>query len=451
MASGKLTDKAVAAAKALPGKRLELWDTGTPGLCLRVSEGGRKMFLYRYRTIDGRQPRLTLGAYSSAYGLAEARADADRIKVQVRDGEDPAGEKRRERTAARAQPLKTFDDLADAFLTASELGHWKPRKKRKRERTISDERAILKRHARPTLGERRLEEIDRHVIRSLLRDMAGRNIGAQTNRTHAVIRQVFAYGVAEERLKENPAAGIAPVVAEKPRTRVLTDAELKALWAGINNPTGLKLPPAKKGEDGRKLYVGRPMAIALQLAALLLQRRGEIVGMQVDELDLDNGIWTIPAERMKGGVAHVVPLPARAVELIREALRLIPESRKNNAPVFPGARDPAKSVRPDSLTHAMTGLMVALGMKSASPHDLRRTAATAMASERLSVSPFVVSRVLAHRSDAGGGAAVTLAHYNLHDYAPEKRRALEAWEGLLLEIVGEKMRPDNVRQIGEVR
>lgn len=67
-----------------------------------------------------------------------------------------------------------------------------------------------------------------------------------------------------------------------------------------------------------------------------------------------------------------------------------------------------------------------------------------MASERLGVQPIVISRVLCQASETGGAAAVTFAHYALHSYMPEKRRALRAWEDLLLEIVGERVRPENV-------
>lgn len=141
---------------------------------------------------------------------------------------------------------------------------------------------------------------------------------------------------------------------------------------------------------------------------------------------------------MKGGKLHVVPLPPRATELIREAIDLAAEGREEAPPVvFPGARSPTASIRPDSVTHVVRDVMAALGLKNASPHDLRRTGATNLASERLEVPPFVVSRVIAHGADTGGAAAVTLRHYALYDYMREKRRALEAWENLLLEIVGD--------------
>lgn len=448
MPTMRLTDRAVAAAKAAPGKRVEIWDEVTPGMCLRVTENGQKSFGFRYRTDDGRQPRVKLGDYSRTFGLAEARRAAEAMRMGVRDGADPAGERKRRRVEARNEPIKTFNDMADAFLTASELGHWRPRNKKKRERTVRDERSILDRHVRPAFGDLRIEEIDRALIRGLLRKMVARGIGAQTNRTHAVIRQVLAYGVAEERITTNPAAGLPPQADEAPRSRVLTDHELKALWLALNAPADLWKPKKRGSEELVRVYVGRKLAIASQLCLLLLQRRGEVAGMRREELDLDRGIWTIPAIRMKGGKAHVVPLPSAAVDLIREAEALAwkerPEGRNEPlSPIFPSPRDPDKSIRPDSVTHTIRDVAAAVGMPNAAPHDLRRTGATNMVSERLKVSPLVVSRLLAHRSDNGGAAAVTFVHYALHDFASEKRQALEAWEKLLLQIVAPDLDPDD--------
>jgi integrase len=86
----------------------------------------------------------------------------------------------------------------------------------------------------------------------------------------------------------------------------------------------------------------------------------------------------------------------------------------------------------------MGRLIKALGIPLAGPHDLRRTGATLLASERGDVPPFIVSQVLNHTTDGGGGSMTTRRHYNLHLYAKEKRQALTIWEGLLLEIVGER-------------
>lgn len=79
-------------------------------------------------------------------------------------------------------------------------------------------------------------------------------------------------------------------------------------------------------------------------------------------------------------------------------------------------------------------MMAALKLPSATPHDLRRTGATNLTSERLGIPRFIVSQVLAHAGDTGGAAAVTGLHYDRNDYLAEKRKALLAWARLLQAI-----------------
>lgn len=434
MATANLTDKAVISARAEPGSRLELWDVKARGLCLRVSDT-KKVWVYRYRTADGRQPRQTLGAYTSLQGLAWARREADKIKVLVAEGKDPAATKKRERATAKAQPIKTFNDLADAYMAACETGEWKPKNKRKRERTLFDERGILRRHIRPALGAANLDSITRADVRRFLRAMVERGIGRQTNLAHAVTRQVFAYAISEERVALNPATGFAPLATETPRVRTLADTELRTFWRTLDDwPNDLRQPVSEGEEKGLSVTVGRPMRIILQLAILLLQRRSEIAGMALAELDLDRGLWQIPAARMKGGAPHMVPLPPSAVTLIREAQKLAAADGIESPMVFPSPRNPQKAILGNSVTHAMAEIFSALQLAKASPHDLRRTGSTALTSERLSVSPFIRSKVLGHRSDTGGGAAVSMMHYDTNEYLAEKRRALEGWELLVLNI-----------------
>ena len=481
MASQHLTSRFCASARpriATDGdpERVSYGDDDPIGLELRVSAEGRKTWSFRYRTHDGRQRRLTLGVFvdgddeptqkdreavggeAQALTLRAARRRARQVRATAEEGGDPAAAKQARKATARAEPLKTFNDLADAYMTACEKGRWKPRRKQKRARTLSDETGILARNVRPTIGKLRLEDVSKAAVRKVLDAMLDRGVGAQTNRTHAVIRQVLAYGVAQERLTVNVAAMIAPPAEEAPRTRVLSDDAMKTFWKACEAmPEGLRLPPRKGQKEGDKLHVSRPTRITLQLCALLLQRRQEVAGMRPAELDLANKVWTVPAERTKAGRVQLVPLPDRAVKLIKEALKLAREGQ-DKAPdfVFPSPRtgddpDDARAVTPDSVTRAMARLCKGLGLPLVSPHDLRRTGASAMASERLGIAPYVVSHVLGHSGDLGGAAAVTWRHYAQHDFMPEKRRALEAWEGLLLEIVGERKRPSNVTDMETAR
>ncbi len=96
-------------------------------------------------------------------------------------------------------------------------------------------------------------------------------------------------------------------------------------------------------------------------------------------------------------------------------------------------------ITPAALTHALRYVREALGLERLTPHDLRRTGATNMASERLGISPFLIGRVLSHSTELGGAAAVTLTTYALYDFIKEKRASLDAWAGLLTGIVSGKV------------
>lgn len=448
MATPRLTTKFAESVRPEEGRQAAHADAQVPGLELRVSPGGRKVWSFRYRTLEGRQRRMSLGLFP-ALDLGDARDKAFKVLAALADGGDPARDQRKAKEAARNRAVRTFGDLADAYLTACEMGRWRPKNKTKRASTLATETAVLRRHIRPTFGKLELHELTRRKVRGLLHTMTDAGIGAGANKAHAIIRQVCAYGIAEEHLEINPALGLTPPADMKPRQRVLTDAELRRWWDALERyPADLR-QPAKNGEQqGEAVTVGRPMRIALQLATLLLQRRGEVAGMALAELNLDEATWLIPGERAKNGKPHLVPLPPRAVELIREALKLAKDGREDApAHVFPSRHKPGQAFRPDSLSHAMAELTAALGIVDATPHDLRRTGSTALTSERLGISPFIRSKVLGHTSDAGGGSAVSATHYDANLYVSEKRRALEAWEGLLLEVAGERSRVPNVTEL----
>jgi len=324
-----------------------------------------------------------------------------------------------------------------AYLTACETGVWIPKGKRKKDQTIKAERALYERHIKKEFGRRPLGEIGRPEIKALTRGLLAMGITTQSNHAHALIRQTFSYAVEEELIEINPALGLASPSPKNARERILTDEELKAVWKT------LKAPEAVKDKSGNPLLISKGVSIALRLAALILQRRAEIATMRVDEVDLDQGVWLIPMDRAKNGRSHAVPLPPAALQLVKDALAL--RSKKKSPFVFPSPRSGETThIHPDALTRAMGHMMRALDLPLAGPHDLRRTGATILASERLGVTPFIVSQVLNHVTDAGGGSATTRRHYNVHHYATEKRAALTAWEELLLEIVGVKKRKSNV-------
>jgi integrase len=158
------------------------------------------------------------------------------------------------------------------------------------------------------------------------------------------------------------------------------------------------------------------MSARLRLALVTAQRGGEICAMRWDELDLQAGVWTIPASKAKNGLAHRVPLSALALEIL-EALP------REDAYVFVGARG--------SRQHREA--VQSIELDDFRPHDLRRTAASRMAS--IGVSRIAISKILNHVE-----TGVT-AIYDRHGYDAEKREALTRWALELRRIVdGESAR-----------
>lgn len=154
----------------------------------------------------------------------------------------------------------------------------------------------------------------------------------------------------------------------------------------------------------------------------------------------------VPASRMKGKRSHAVPLSDLALELLDTAQSLI----GGDTYVFQSGRKSAEGEAHfdrRAFTRAMKRLTTALGISDATPHDLRRTGATTITSERIGIPRFIVSQVLAHAGDTGGSAAVTGRHYDLNDYMSEKRRALDAWAALLQSITVGQERAANVVQL----
>jgi integrase len=424
----RLSDRQVQALKAEKGKRLEVFDTAEPGLLIRVSETGRRTWFYRYRLPDGRQPRLKLGTYPST-SIADARERARNARKSVEAGEDPGELERKAELEARAQKVRTFDDLIQAYFAACEDGSWIPKGRRKKDKTIESERKLYERHIKKVLSRLSITAIGRAEIRAVTQGMFATGIRTQCNHAQALIRQAFSYALDQELVGINPAMAMSAPAPKNARERVLSDAELKSVWNAFKTPGGVK------DENGKSPQVSKGVGMALRLTALLLQRRVEVATMRVQDIDLEHGVWRIPGDRVKNGRPHAVPLPPSALQLIKDALAI--RKHRESPWVFPSPRGNGRqSIDPDALTRAMGHVTHALKLQLAGPHDLRRTGTTLLSSERIGITPFNVSQVLNHTTDAGGGSATTRRHYNVNLYAAEKRHALEQWEKLLLEIVG---------------
>lgn len=426
-----LTARYVEGLKGVAGRRLEIPDEQVRGLTLRVTENGAKTWALRYRNQAGQQKRLTLGAFP-ALTLATARDEAIKALGAVAVDADPA----REKQAARRQKRR---DIAEKPQTVAALWTLYEREKlaAKREQTQTYQRWLWTKQLKPRIGASELADLDRATVRAALKEIGART-PTTANRSLALLRHMLNYAVEEEYLKASPLAAVGALFKEESRDRVLSDAELKALWAALD--------AAPTSED---VQVSERLCVALKLILLTAARAGDVAGMDANEIDVSARSWTIPAARSKSGRAHVIPLSAEAWDLLEIAYGDADASKWKGA-AFPNSRHEGDPVDRHSLSRAMARVRTEAKLDGeekpiprCTPHDLRRTAATYLASERIGVAPHVVSAVLGHAIE---GPAVTSV-YNRHRYDREKRAALEAWGRLLTSITKQSAEVISLRTV----
>jgi integrase len=388
MPARSLTDVEVRGLKAEPGKRLVIFDTKARGLCLRVSPGSKSWsFVYRPKG-SLKQKRFTIGDYP-AWPLAAAREKALALRRLVQDGGDPVVVVNTSRDAL------TVAGLIDRFITRyakAKLRSWR------------DYEAVLKRDVIPAMGDRKAGDVTRAEVAAMLDKVAAR-APVLANRLQNTLSSVFSWALSEGLVAANPVTGLRKRTLEVAKERTLTDEEIRTFWRA----TEVAAPAYRD---------------TLRLILLTAQRPGECAGICAEEVDLDNALWTIPAERVKNKIEHTVPLVGEAHEIVE---RLVREGSKG-----PLIRTPrGKVLTVQNLAKAVEKMRDGRFAEPFTPHDLRRTAATLMG--RLDIDQMLIARVLNHASTTK--ASVTGSVYNRHTYDPQKKRALEALDLELDRIV----------------
>lgn len=389
-----LTSKSLNALKP-KAKRYEVHDVYCPGMSVRVSAQGQKVFTVKFR-YGLMQKRMRLGIYPRI-SLATAREKAMDILRQVDEGIDPT---KRRRTANMK-----VESVCREFIRL----HAQARNKSWREAE-----RILEREFIATFGQRDIREIKRFDVLESMDAAVARGSTYQANRILSNIRKLFNWCMERGIVEISPINGLKAPTKEASRDRVLEDDEIVRLLRACRND----------------VYPFRQFVPILLATA---QRRGELAEMRWSEVSLDAKQWVIPAERSKNGKPHVVPLSAYALDVLNEVPRFLDCDY-----VFTTTRNSPVSGFSKMLRRLSEGSETSEWRL----HDLRRTAASGMA--RLSVAPHVVEKVLNHISGTISGVA---AVYNRYGYDAEKRDALEKWGERLAELnqVGRLMAPERVR------
>lgn len=386
-------------------QRYERWEDGRTGLGVRVSPSGRKTFVYMYWR-DGKARRMTLGIYGDGPGnisLADANVKHAEAKRALTEGRDPGTETVE---AHRAEhDAESVTELVEEY-----LGKWAwPRK-----RSAAEDERILRKELVPHWGSRKAKDIRRRDIITLLDGIVDRGAPIQANRTLACVRRMFNWAIERDMLDTSPCVRVKAPAPENRRDRALVNGEIATFWHGLDN--------ARMTET---------IKLALQLQLVTAQRKGEVIAAEWSEFDRDAALWTIPAEKAKNSVQHVVPLSPLALDL----LDAIEANGTDSRYLFPSPRGD-KPVTGQSVDHALRDNRERIGVVNLTPHDLRRTAATAMAA--LGVDRTVLAKVLNHVDRSMTG------RYDTHAYIPEKRAALERWGRKLQTITSGEPVPGKV-------
>jgi integrase len=405
-----LTAAGVEKAKANPDKRQEIPDGLLAGLYLIVQPSGAKSWAVRYRR--GKKSRKhTLGPYP-ALGLLEAREQARKALLRVQAGGDPGLDKKIERRRA-IDGKDSFEAVARLFIERHQRKKnrsWREAARLlgivpdpdKQETDDPKTFVLVKNGITARWRDRKVSEIRRADIIALLDDIVDRGAPIVANRTLATLRKLFNWSIERDLIEANPCTGVKPPAAEKSRDRVLSEDELRKVWTATDE-------------------IGWPFGPIIQLLILTGQRRDEVGAMEWSELDLDKALWMLPRGRVKNDSGHEVPLSPMAVAIIQKLRRI-------NGSKFVFTTNGKTPV--SGYPKAKNAIVEKSGVREWRIHDLRRTVATGLA--RIGIALPVIERILNHVSGSFGGI---VGVYQRHDFAAEKRAALDAFAREVKRIV----------------
>lgn len=359
------------------------------GLYLNVAPGGTKSWVFVY-TRKAKKSEMGLGSYPDV-SLADARAKAASFRVEIAAGRNPV--KLRDR-----QIEPTFGECATEFITSMEKS-WRNEKHR------AQWSSTLKTYGKD-IWNKQISQIETQDVLDILKPIWHEKPETAA-RVRGRIERVIEYANASGKRSwaPNPAAWKGHLRAVLPAPAKLSRGHHPAMpYADV--PTFFQALPSVQGMSAR----------GLELLILTAARTGEVIGATWPEFDLDGAVWTVPAERMKGGKIHRVPLTPRAVEIVRN----LKDTRVNDF-VFAGERKD----RPIS-NMAFTMLLRRLELGHFTPHGFRSSFRD-WAGDKTSFPRELAEAALAHRL-----GDKTEEAYRRSDALEKRRKMMEAWASYLL-------------------
>lgn len=406
------------------GKAYQEADEG--GLFVDVQPGGTKTFRFRYR-MGGRgskQEKVTLGDYPT-YSLAEARTWRDDCKALAGRGLSPMALKRGDpvpgdtppatkelaqifirnwctKTIERVRAKEAEDKATDTveafawrwYAEIAEPANSSPRNIKR----------VLQKDVIPAIGAKQIADVTVSDILAITDRIKNRGADQMALQTRNVLKRLFAYAIAREKSKFNPAAAIEARFIAKAKSR------------------DVALTPDEVGRLLRAIYqssMKRAHKLALHLLILCMVRKSEVTRARWDEIDLEKAEWLIPGDRMKKDKPHFVPLPRQAVAMFEELKGLASGSEW----VFPSRGSLKKPIAHNALNTVVRALEVEV--QNFVIHDFRRTAKTILVQQRQNgVRKFDedwIELALSHTKRGIGGV------YDVAEHVEARAEMLQWW------------------------
>lgn len=335
------------------------------GLYLWVMPNGAKYWRFTYR-INGKQKTQALGVYPEV-SLKEARNKRLEARKLVSDGIDPSIERKKTKKLSAQNAANTFEVIA--------LEWYENRKNRWRPRYAEEIMTRLKNDIFPEIGNLPIKDIEPPLLLEVIRKIEKRGALELAKRQLQKCGEIFRYAIATGRGVRDPSRDIGDALKPVKKTH-FASLDVK------------ELPDFLKALDKNDARLYRSTRNALNLIMLTFVRTSELIEARWEEIDLDKAEWIIPAERMKMGKEHFVPLSRQSIEILKDQQEL----SSHRELVFPSNVKPQKSIS----NNTILGAIKRLGYQGRMTGHGFRALAMGVIKQELGWRHEVVDRQLAH-------------------------------------------------------
>ncbi len=370
------------------------------GMYLEVMPSESKYWRMKYR-FNGKEKRLAIGVFPETT-LSEARDKRDEARKLIKDGFDPSFEKQEKKRISKLNAENSFEALAREWHE-----HYKPRWS---ESYAKEVLYRMERDVFPDMGAYPITAIMPPLILQTMRKTESRGAHEIARRNLQCCGQVFRYAIGEGKAESDPTRDLVGQLKPYKKTHfaAFTAKELPAFLQALER-------------NDARLY--QHTRHAMRLLLLTFVRTSELIQAKWDEFDFDEKRWAIPAERMKMGKEHIVPLCTQAIEILQAQKELTGQWDW----VFPNQVRPIKSMSNNTILKALERM----GYKGVmTGHGFRALARTTIR-EKLDYHSEVIEKQLAHKTRTTLGEA-----YDRTEFDDHRISMLQEWADLLDRLAG---------------